>query len=164
MKIINKITIAVLLGFIGITLFSCKTKDDPTPAETPSQILASVSWQTTGAKNEKGETVALTESSVSGTVGYAYFKSNGTFTIFSLEDVPRIQGDWSVTADGKTRTITAKNAAGTTLFTRNVEITVLTKLEFTYRMYPDENNRAVYFDIIHTPTTHTEPPVFFTAG
>ncbi|ULT29084.1 DUF4822 domain-containing protein [Sphingobacterium sp. E70] len=24
-------------------------------------------------------------------------------------------------------------------------------------MYPNNNNKTVYFDIIHTPTTHKEP-------
>ncbi|WP_241791015.1 DUF4822 domain-containing protein [Sphingobacterium rhinopitheci] len=162
MKNTKKFTIALLFGFLGIVLFSCNNKNDPAPEESPSQILASVSWQTTGARNEKGENVELTNENVIPTVGYAYFKSNGTFTIFSLDDAPRIQGDWSVTADGKTRTITAKNAAGGTLFTRDVEIIVLTRQEFTYRIYPNENDRSVYLDIIHTPTTHVEPTFTFT--
>lgn len=163
MKIIKKLTLVGIMSLSAIIFFSCKKNDNPpNENETPSQILASVSWETTGAKNEKGENVALTDANVSGSVGYAYFKTNGTFTIFSLQDAPRIQGDWSVTADGKTRTITAKNAAGGILFTRDVEITVLTRLEFTYRIYPNEDNKSVYFDIIHTPTTHAEPAFVFT--
>nr|WP_288810593.1 DUF4822 domain-containing protein [uncultured Sphingobacterium sp.] len=119
--------------------------------------MASTAWETTNAKNNEGENVVLTDANVSNFVGFAYFKSDGTFTMFNLDDSPKMHGDWSVSADGKTRTIVAKNAAGETLFTRVVDITVLTKEEFTYRIYPNNDNKAVYFDIIHTPTTHTEP-------
>ncbi|MBO6211283.1 MAG: DUF4822 domain-containing protein, partial [Algoriella sp.] len=56
-----------------------------------------------------------------------------------------------------TRTIVAKNDAGTVLFTRVVDITVLTKKEFTYRIYPNNDDKTVYFNIIHTVTTHPEP-------
>ncbi|WP_287441122.1 DUF4822 domain-containing protein [Algoriella sp.] len=51
----------------------------------------------------------------------------------------------------------AKNDAGTVLFTRVVDITVLTKKEFTYRIYPNNDDKTVYFNIIHTVTTHPEP-------
>lgn len=74
-----------------------------------------------------------------------------------MQDALRMQGDWSVSADGKTRTLTARNNEGTVLFTRVVPITVLNEKEFTYRTYPQDGNNDVYIDIIHTPTTHTEP-------
>ena len=57
--------------------------------------------------------------------------------MYNLDDSPKMHGDWSVTADGKTRTIVAKNDKGETLFTRVVDITVLTRAEFTYRIYPN---------------------------
>lgn len=124
---------------------------------TPSEILSSTAWETTNAKNNKGENVPLTDANVANFVGFAYFKANGTFTMFNLDDSPKMKGDWSVPADGKTRTIVAKNDAGEVLFTRVVDITVLTKQEFTYRIYPDNNDKSIYFDIIHTPTDHPEP-------
>jgi len=124
---------------------------------TPSEVLASTPWETTSAKNNKGAQVALTDANVSNFVGFAYFKTGGTFTMYNLDDSPKMQGDWSVSADGKTRTIVAKNAAGQILFTRVVEITVLTQQEFTYRIYPNNDDKTVYFDIVHTPSTHKEP-------
>ncbi|WEK21623.1 MAG: DUF4822 domain-containing protein [Candidatus Pedobacter colombiensis] len=33
----------------------------------------------------------------------------------------------------------------------------MTKDEFTYRIYPNNDDKTVYFDIIHTSTTHKEP-------
>lgn len=140
-------------------LFIGCSKDDEAPQKTltPSEILSSVAWETTNAKNNSGEDVALTDPNVSNFVGFAYFKMDGTYTMFNLDDSPKLHGDWSVSEDGKTRTITGEDAEGNVLFTRIVEITVLSKEEFTYRIYPNEEDKTVYFDIIHTPTSHAEP-------
>lgn len=119
--------------------------------------LASTPWETTGAKNSTGNPVALTDPSVSGFVGYSYFKANGTFTIYGLNNVLRSQGTWSVSPDGKKRTITALDANGNVLFTRTVDILTLNNSEFTYRITPDAGNPAVYYDIIHTKVNHQEP-------
>lgn len=154
-------TSAVAIVMTAIVAFSCSDNDPITP-RTPSEILASTPWETTGAKNEKGENVALDNPDVVGSVGFAYFMSNGKFEIFSLQDAPRIQGDWTVTPDGKTRTLVAKNASDKVLFTRDVQITVLTSKEFTYRLYPNANDRSKYVDIIHTPTNHKKPEFIFT--
>ena len=66
-------------------------------------------------------------------------------------------GTWSVDAQGKTRTIAALNPDGTTIFTRDVEILVLNRNEFTYRIRPNSSDQSVYYDIIHTRTSHAEP-------
>ncbi|ATP57388.1 DUF4822 domain-containing protein [Pedobacter ginsengisoli] len=151
----------LLLLVIGSTLtFGCSKDNDKVveePKLTPSQTLASTPWVTSNAKDNKGNDVLLTDPNVSNFVGFAYFKADGTFTMYNLDDSPKMHGDWSVPADGKTRTIVAKNDAGVTLFTRVVDITVLTKKEFTYRIYPNNDDKSVYFDIIHTPTDHKEP-------
>ncbi|RBL91928.1 DUF4822 domain-containing protein [Chitinophaga flava] len=160
MKNLKKVTTVLLLAVCSAFFFSCsKDKDkDPEPKQlTPSETLASTPWETTNAKNNKGENVVLTDANVSNFVGFAYFKADGTFTMYNLDNSPKMHGDWTVSADGKTRTVVAKNDAGAVLFTRVVDITVLTKQEFTYRIYPNANDKTVYFDIIHTPTTHAEP-------
>ena len=77
--------------------------------------------------------------------------------MYNLDDSPKMQGDWEVAADGSTRTITARDADGNPLFTRVVPITELTDTEFTYRVIPDAANPGVYYDIVHTPTSHPEP-------
>lgn len=161
MKRLKELSLVLLLAVFVSTIISCSDDDlSPNVPPTPSEVLSSTAWETTGAKNQKGESVALTNSNVSNFVGFAYFKNNGTFTMFNLDDSPKMKGDWSieVAADGKmSRTIIAKNDAGATLFTRVVDITVLTSKEFTYRIYPSANDLSVYYDIIHTPTTHVEP-------
>lgn len=158
MNTIKKIVLSLVVAFCTTLFIGCsKDNDEPKKTLTPGEVLASVSWETTNAKNNKGENVVLTDANVSNFVGFAYFKADGTFTMYNLDDSPKMHGDWTVSADGKTRTIVAKDNAGAILFTRVVEITVLTKNEFTYRIYPNNDDKSVYFDIVHTPTTHTEP-------
>ncbi|QJB37260.1 DUF4822 domain-containing protein [Chitinophaga oryzae] len=160
MKHVKKVTAVLLLAICSAFFFSCNKDNDSEPEPkplTPAEILASTPWETTNAKNNKGENVALSDANVANFVGFAYFRADGTFTMFNLDDSPKMQGEWSVSADGKTRTIIAKNDAGVVLFTRVVDITVLTKQEFTYRIYPNASDKTVYFDIIHTPTTHPAP-------
>lgn len=160
MKHVKAMATGLMIALGSILISSC-SKDDPAPVQekllSPAETLAGTPWETTNAKDNQGRDVPLTDPNVSNFVGFAYFKANGTFTMYNLDDTPKMRGDWSVPPDGKTRTIVAKNAAGETLFTRVVPITVLTTKEFTYRIYPDNNNQSVYFDIIHTPTQHPEP-------
>ena len=158
MNVIQKTVLCLIVLFCTTLFIGCSKNNDETPQTlTPAEVLASVSWETTNAKNNKGQNEVLTDANVANFVGYAYFKADGTFTMYNLDDSPKMHGDWTVSADGKTRTIVAKDNAGATLFTRVVEITVLTKNEFTYRIYPNNDDKSVYFDIVHTPTTHKEP-------
>ncbi|WP_198677442.1 DUF4822 domain-containing protein, partial [Leucobacter luti] len=124
---------------------------------SPAAVLAATPWETTGAIDQDGAPVALDHPAVANFVGWAYYNPTGTFTMYNLDDTPKMQGDWEVAADGSTRTITARDADGAPLFTRVVPITVLTADEFTYRVIPDASVPDVYYDIIHTPTTHQEP-------
>lgn len=126
---------------------------------TPAEVLASTAWETTGATDAAGKDVPLTDDDVKNFVGWAYFKDGGTFTMYTLDDAPKMQGDWTVTPDGATRHIVAKDAAGATLFERDSDIVALDDEEFTYRVFPDAADKSVYFDIIHTPTDHAEPAV-----
>ena len=125
-------------------------------AQTPSQVLSSTAWETTGAVDQDGKDVALTDDAAKNYVGFAYFNEGGDFQMYTLDDAPKMQGDWTVSEDGKTRHIVAKDDAGKTLFERDSEITKLTGEEFTYRV-PSEYDKGEYVDIIHTPTDHAEP-------
>lgn len=125
--------------------------------QSPSDVLASTPWETTGAVDQDGNAVALSDEAVANFVGWAYYKTDGTFTMYNLDDSPKMQGDWSVSADGSERTLVAKDADGKVLFERVVPIVTLTAAEFTYRVIPDAANPGAYYDIVHTPTDHPEP-------
>ncbi|HEX7757030.1 MAG TPA: DUF4822 domain-containing protein [Niabella sp.] len=151
---------SVLIFLIASILFfnSC-TKDNSLaePVLTPAETLASTPWETTEAKNATGQSVPLNDANVSNFVGFAYFKSDSTFTMYNLDDSPKMKGNWWLSPDGTTRTIVARNDAGTVLFTRIVDIVALSAEVFTYRIYPDANDKTLYYDIIHTSTSHPEP-------
>jgi hypothetical protein len=135
------------------------TSSAPAPASagSPAAVLASTPWETTAARDAQGRPVARTDSTVANYVGFAYFDPDGTFTMYNLDDTPKMHGDWSVSPDGRTRTIVAKDAAGQEQFRRVVDIVTLDATTFTYRVHPDAADRSTYYDIVHTPTTHPEP-------
>lgn len=141
----------------GVSVKPSAAKSTPVKAGTPSATLASTAWETTSAKDAKGAKVALTDKDVKNYVGWAYFKKDGTFTLYNLDDTAKGKGDWTVSPDGKSRTVVAKNADGSVQYKRTVEIVTLTEKEFTYRVYPEASNKSVYFDIVHTATKHAEP-------
>ncbi|MEE6127566.1 DUF4822 domain-containing protein [Chryseobacterium arthrosphaerae] len=159
MNTLKKLCYLSAAMLLSASFVACSDNDDEMIIEqqTPSQVLSSTPWETTGAKDKNGNSVALTDASVAGYVGFAYFKADGKFAIYGLNDVLRSRGTWSVDAQGKTRTIAALNPDGTTIFTRDVEILVLNKNEFTYRIRPNSADPSVYYDIIHTRTSHAEP-------
>lgn len=159
MNTLKKLCYLSAAVLLSASFVSCSSDDNEIIIEqqTPSQILSSTPWETTGAKDKNGNNVALTDASVAGYVGFAYFKTDGKFAIYNLTDVLRSMGTWSVDAQGKTRTIAALNPDGTTIFTRDVEILVLNRNEFTYRIHPNSSDPSVYYDIIHTKTSHAEP-------
>ena len=126
-------------------------------AQTPSDVLASTPWKTTGAFDQDGNRIALDDPAVANFVGWAYFKADGTYTMYNLDDSPKLRGDWTVTPDGSERWINAKNAAGQVLFQRVVPITQLDKNVFTYRIFPNAADTSFYYDIVHTKTNHVEP-------
>lgn len=128
----------------------------PDDARTPSELLASTAWETTGALDVAGAPVDLADPAVVDFVGWAYYDLDGTFRIYELDDTPKMQGDWSVDEAGTTRTIVARDDAGAELFTRTVEIVELTAERFTYRI-ADPADPAATYDIVHTPTDHAEP-------
>ncbi|MFN1217171.1 DUF4822 domain-containing protein [Chryseobacterium kwangjuense] len=158
MNILKKLG-SLFTAVLMLTAFvSCSDNDDMIPEPlTPSQVLSSTPWETTGARDNNGNPVALTDTSVTGFVGFAYFKADGNFAIYNLNDALRSRGTWSVDPEGKTRTITALNPDGTSIFSRVVDILVLNANEFTYRIRTNPSDPSVYYDIIHTKIAHAEP-------
>ncbi|WP_157859473.1 DUF4822 domain-containing protein [Chryseobacterium angstadtii] len=158
MNTLKKLVYLLAAFLLSAAFTSCSDNDDTVMEQmTPSELLSSTPWETTGAKDKNGQTVSLNDPSVNGFVGFAYFKGDGNFAIYGLNDILRSRGTWSVDSQGKTRTITALNPDGTSIFTRVVDILVLNANEFTYRIHTNPSDPSVYYDIIHTKTAHAEP-------
>lgn len=159
--IITSTLVAAALCFAPVTpALAAGAADTPAAAEQAatdhSAALAATPWETTAATDQDGNPVALDDARAANFVGWAYFKQGGTFTMYTLDDKPKMQGDWTVAPDGSSRWIAAKNDAGDVLFERTVPIVTLTADEFTYRVI-DQADPTQWVDIVHTPTTHQEP-------
>lgn len=113
------------------------------------KIMTEKVWITTEAVNEKGDKVPADNEQVSNYFGLAEYYPDGTFIMFTPEGKQKMQGDWSMSNDGKTRTLVAKDKEGKTLFTRDVENITVKDTEYTYRIYPNADDKNTYFDIIH---------------
>ncbi|WP_418907832.1 DUF4822 domain-containing protein [Glutamicibacter endophyticus] len=132
------------------------TSAEASATQSPSQLLAATAWETTGAVDQDGQEVDLSDERAANFVGYAYFNQDGSFQMYTLDDEPKMQGEWSISEDGATRHIVAKDEDGKVLFERVSHITTLTGEEFTYRV-PAEDDPEQFVDIVHTPTDHLEP-------
>lgn len=108
-------------------------------------------WITTEAIDQKGKIIPNVDQRVSNYFGIADYFSDNTFKMLTLDGKPKAQGEWSISEDGKTRTLIARDADGKILFNRVVENVKVTPEEYTYRIYPDSNNKNEYFDIVHKP-------------
>lgn len=113
------------------------------------KVMIEKVWVTTDAIDEKGNKTTADNAQVSNYFGLAEYYPNGTFIMFTPEGKQKMQGDWSMSDDGKIRTLVAKDTEGKTLFTRDVENITINNDEYTYRIYPNAEDRNTYFDIVH---------------
>lgn len=121
-------------------------KNTLNPYET---IMVDKVWETTGALDQDKKPVSADDKQVANFFGLAEYFPNGTFTMTTFEGKPKMKGDWSFSEDGETRSLTAKDDKGEVLFTRVVENVTVTPEEYTYRIYPEQDNKKQYFDIVH---------------
>ncbi|MEQ4911201.1 DUF4822 domain-containing protein [Proteus terrae] len=159
MKIKSFIAISLLSA--SFSLFAAESSTSSTNIQTQSVIQAQKElndyekimiekvWVTTDAIDEKGNKTNADNAQVSNYFGLAEYYPNGTFIMFTPEGKQKMQGDWSISDDGKIRTLVAKDTEGKTLFTRDVENITIKNDEYTYRIYPNADDRNTYFDIIH---------------
>ncbi|HEK2896181.1 DUF4822 domain-containing protein [Proteus sp. GOKU] len=159
MKIKSLIAISLLSA--SFSLFAAESSTSSTNIQAQSVIQAQKElndyekimiekvWVTTDAVDEKGNKISSDNTQVSNYFGIAEYYPNGTFIMFTPEGKQKMQGDWSMSDDGKLRTLVAKDTEGKTLFTRDVENITVKNDEYTYRIYPNADDRNTYFDIIH---------------
>ncbi|WP_341263506.1 DUF4822 domain-containing protein [Morganella morganii] len=118
-----------------------------------ADYLIGKTWVTTEALDQDGKAIPATDESVAGFFGLANYEKDGSVKMYTPEGKLKLQGDWSFSADGKTRTLTGKNDKGEVLFTRVVENIKVTPDEYIYRVYPKPDDKSHYADIVHKPKT-----------
>ena len=122
-------------------------------AANTADYLIGKTWVTTEALDQDGKAIPATDESVAGFFGLANYEKAGSVKMYTPEGKLKLQGDWSFSADGKTRTLTGKNDKGEVLFTRVVENIKVTPDEYIYRVYPKPDDKSHYADIVHKPKT-----------
>lgn len=113
------------------------------------EIMVGKVWTTTEALDQNKKEVSADDKQVSNFFGLAEYYPDGTFNMTTFDGKPKMKGDWSFDENGKNRSLTAKNDQGEVLFTRVVENVTVTPEEYTYRIYPEQDNKDKYFDIVH---------------
>ncbi|MCO7051840.1 DUF4822 domain-containing protein, partial [Proteus terrae] len=128
MKIKSLIAISLLSA--SFSLFAAESSTSSTNIQTQGVIQAQKElndyekimiekvWVTTDAIDEKGNKTTADNAQVTNYFGLAEYYPNGTFIMFTPEGKQKMQGDWSISDDGKIRTLVAKDTEGKTLFTR----------------------------------------------
>ncbi|WP_027276049.1 DUF4822 domain-containing protein [Leminorella grimontii] len=154
----KKILIPALLAISSVTAFTVHAASSQTESQQKAaqsklnsyeQIMVGKVWVTTEALNQDKKSVSAEDKRVTNFFGVAEYYPDGTFKMTTLDGKPKMQGDWSFSDDGKSRSLTAKNDKGDVLFTRVVENVKVTPEEYTYRIYPEQGNKNDYFDIVH---------------
>lgn len=125
------------------------TKQSQRALNPYEKLMVGKVWITTKALDQNGKMVRQDNEQVATYFGLAEYYPNGTFKMTTLDGKPKMQGDWSFSKSGSTRTLVAKDAAGKVLFTRTVENVKVKSNEYIYRVYPKQNNKKEYFDIVH---------------
>lgn len=120
-------------------------------AGNTADYLIGKTWVTTEALDQDGKAIPATDESVAGFFGLANYEKDGSVKMYTPEGKLKLQGDWSFSADGKTRSLTGKNDKGEVLFTRVVENIKVTPDEYIYRVYPKPDDKSHYADIVHKP-------------
>ena len=148
-----KYIFSFLLAFIlASTAFAAqKAPEANAPLNPHKQIMIGKVWATTDAVDQKGASVPADDEKVAAFFGIAEYFPDHTFKMTTLDGQPKMHGLWSMSADGKTRKLTVQDDSGNTRFTREVENVKVDKGEYTYRIYPNEGNKAEHIDIVHKP-------------
>ncbi len=147
--------IAVVYSFSALAATADAQVKTPTgtaeKAANTSAYLIGKTWVTTEALDQDGKAIPVTDESVAGFFGLANYEKDGSVKMYTPEGKLKLHGDWSFSADGKTRTLTGKNDKGEVLFTRVVENIKVTPDEYIYRVYPKPDDKSYYADIVHKP-------------
>lgn len=128
-----------------------KAPEANVPLNPYEQVMVGKVWATTDAVDQKGVSVPAADERVAAFFGKAEYFPNHTFKMTTLDGKPKMHGLWSISADGKTRQLLVQDDSGKARFTREVENVKVDDGEYTYRIYPNKDNKAEHITIVHKP-------------
>lgn len=154
--------IAAIITLSSVTAFAATTQANSAtvtgtavttsaaqPLNNYESVMVDKVWVTTEALDQDNKKVDPANEQVANFFGLAEYYPDGSFKMTTLDGKPKMQGEWSFSEDGKSRSLTAKNDKGEVLFTRVVENVTVSPDEYTYRIYPSQDDKSKYFDIVH---------------
>lgn len=161
----NKLTLTlfsvILLMGSASVLTSCNNDDNQSKNQEDQrqpETLSNHVWITTEVSDQTGRVLNNNTQPASDYVGYAYYKTDGTFRIVDFNDRPRIFGTWELTDNNTKRLLRVYNTENTIAYERSVDIITLRNNLFTYRIVPNADNSSVFYNVAHRPVTdHPEP-------
>ena len=98
------------------------------------QLMLGKTWVTVAAIDQDKKQIPATDKRVSNYFGFAQYGVNGQFAMYTPDQKPKMQGDWSFSEDGKQRVLVAKDATGKVLFERKVENIHFNTYLYVYRI------------------------------
>ena len=84
---------------------------------------------------------------VSRLAGVTRYHNDGTFRSVSMDSALVLEGNWSISDDGKTLNLIGVGKEGRPGFNIVAPVLKLNNTEFSYRVYPNPDNRNQYFDV-----------------
>ncbi|MBN6367700.1 DUF4822 domain-containing protein [Providencia rettgeri] len=154
----KKLLVPTLFAVVSTMSFAVQAATTPAASQSQNaehklnayeEIMVGKVWTTTEALDQDKKEVNADDKQVANFFGLAEYYPDGTFNMTTFDGKPKMKGDWSFDENGKTRSLTAKDDEGKVLFTRVVENVTVTPEEYTYRIYPEQDNKDKYFDIVH---------------
>ncbi|ROR52086.1 UNVERIFIED_ORG: uncharacterized protein DUF4822 [Providencia alcalifaciens] len=154
----NKLLVPTLFAVVSTMSFAVNAATTPAASQSQKaehklnayeEIMVGKVWVTTEALDQDKKEVNAEDKQVANFFGVAEYYPDGTFNMTTFDGKPKMKGDWSFDENGKSRSLTAKDDDGKVLFTRVVENVTVTPEEYTYRIYPEQDSKDKYFDIVH---------------
>ena len=121
------------------------TTENMNPSEL--LLLKTGTWITRSIHDSNGMIYSGKDAFVSRLAGVTRYHNDGTFRSVSMDSALVLEGNWTISDDGKTLNLIGVGKDGRPGFNIVAPVLKLNNTEFAYRVYPNPNNRNQYFDV-----------------
>ena len=122
-------------------------------------LLKTGTWVTRSIHDANGLIYSGKDEFVARLAGVTRYHNNGTFRSVSMDNTLVFEGNWNISDDGKVLNLTGVGKDGRPGFTIEAPVLKLNNTEFSYRVYPNPNNRNQYFDVKLGPASIEESKI-----
>lgn len=119
-------------------------------------LLRTGTWITRSIHDSNGQIYSGKDEFVARLAGVTRYHNNGTFRSVSMDSSLVFEGNWSISDDGKMLNLMGMGKDGRPGFNIAAPLLKLNNTEFSYRIYPNPDNRNQYFDVNMAPANIEE--------